>query len=107
MRPGLSQLRNRGTEAGLAGVPAGRDHVWRAALRDVPVEGREGDERGESVHGRAAAHDAAGDVRDQRRGARDREPVASLAGFGVRSDTTPEWKDAALVPDHPGPRFMV
>ena len=44
----------------------------RAAPRHLPAPGGEGDEGRESLHGRNPAHDAAGDVRHQRRRARRR-----------------------------------
>ena len=51
---------------------ARRPDLQRAAPRHFPAPRGEGDEGRESLHGRNPAHDAAGHVRDQRRGARRR-----------------------------------
>src|SRR5688572_25096932 len=107
MRARLRELRDWRAETGLAGVLARRHHVWRAALCDLPAQGREEREGRKGVHGRTAADDATRDVRDQWRRAGDCEPVASLAGFGLRSHPAREWQNAAFLPHHSRPWFLV
>ena len=59
------------------------------------------------VHGRTAADDAAGHVRHQRRRARRRQPVAPVAGHRVRGHAASERENAAQLPRHSRPRFVV
>ncbi len=59
-----------------------------------------------SLPRRAAAADAAGHVRHQRRRARDRLAAAPLAGRGVRGDHPPQRAAAVLGAHHPVPRLV-
>src|SRR5437762_2605352 len=81
---------------------ARRHHLRRAPPRHVPPQGRKGHEGGNCVHGRTAAHDAPGHVRHQRRRARDREPVAPLAGIAFEATQHPNGKTLhsfRIIPD--------
>ena len=73
VRAGLTiQLRNRRAQARLAGMPARRPDLRRAAVRHLSAQGREERQGRKGVHGRTAPDDAAGHVRHQWRRARHR-----------------------------------
>src|SRR6266545_4147503 len=102
MRAGFSFPRDRRAEGGLAGMPARGPDVWRAALRDVPAQRREGQQRGAGFHGRTAAHDAPGHVCHQRCRARHREPVHRSPGIAFEATQHPNGKmlhSFRIIPD--------
>ena len=69
----LRFLRDRRAEDRLAGMPARRPDLWRAALRHLSAQGRSQEREGrKSFHGRTAPDDAAGHVCHQWRGTRRR-----------------------------------
>ena len=107
MRARFPLLRDRRAEVGLAGMPARGPDLRRSPLRHLPAEGGKGREGGEGFHGRTPAHDASGHVRDQRRRARHREPVAPLARAGVRGNAASQRQDAPFLPHHSRPRLLV
>ena len=76
------------------------------APRDVPTQGGKGHQGGESVHGRNPAHDPAGHVCHQRRGARRGFPIAPFARHLFRVVHPPERQGALQFPHHPRPRLV-
>ncbi len=104
--PRFQPLRDRRTETDCARVPAGKPDLQRAVARHFPAPRGKGDEGRKSLHGRNPAHDAAGHVRHQRRGARHRQPVASFAGHRVRIEHPSQRQGALQFPHHSGSRFL-
>ena len=107
MRPRFPQLRNRRAQARLAGMPARRPDLRRAALRHLPAQGGKEHQGRKGVHGRTAADDPAGHVRHQRRRARHRQPAAPFARPGLRGNPASQRQEAPVLPHHPRPRFLV
>ena len=90
-------------------VPGARPHLLRAAevhAASAHPRGRgrgeagQGDHRAGGVPRRAAAHDRQGDLRHQRRRARDREPAPSLTGRVLRRERPPQRQAAVLGAHH-------